>query len=534
MAIANQVHLPEYLTNPTHPYYLHPNESPSQILVTPPLNGRNFHPWSRAMTMALRSKNKLGFINENQHVPNDEDPEYEAWDRCNTIVLGWIHRSITQNIAQSILWIEKASSAWKDLHDRFSQTDMFRISYLQEDIYKLFQGDKSVSDYFTQLKTMWDELNNLKPLPNPTVPCVCGTVEQMRLYRDRDQTIRFLKGLNEQFAQVRSQIMLVEPLPNVTKAFSLISQQERQFLSENNMNFSNNSQVMATFGEQQNNRRASGYFNGGRSYRGRGRSNFGRGSHISKFCTHCNRPHHTVESCYLLHGFPPGYKRSNPVHNSAAVAHTDMGNHESSIQSQSSITMTQDQYNHILDLLQNSNTMQSSQNQHSINAANSSHPMADNAQTGNMSVEWVIDTGATDHITHTLSQFSTFHKIKPISIHLPNGSTVASSICGTVNITSSLILTDVLYVPSFHINLLSVTKLLSSLPYTITFNESVCVIHERRSSCLMTIGSARRRNGLYVMISNANKTVAHTNTSPCNKTSQNDVCYLAPKIRSYL
>ncbi|MCI78498.1 hypothetical protein A2U01_0099768, partial [Trifolium medium] len=34
-------------------YFLHPNENPSLVLVTPPLSGPNYHSWSRAMTMAL-------------------------------------------------------------------------------------------------------------------------------------------------------------------------------------------------------------------------------------------------------------------------------------------------------------------------------------------------------------------------------------------------------------------------------------------------------------------------------------------------
>lgn len=37
----------------------------------------------------------------------------------------------------------------------------------------------------------------------------------------------FLMGLNESYAQTRSQILLMDPIPSVNKIFSLIIQEER-------------------------------------------------------------------------------------------------------------------------------------------------------------------------------------------------------------------------------------------------------------------------------------------------------------------
>lgn len=44
----------------------------------------------------------------------------------------------------------------------------------------------------------------------------------MRRYGEGDYVIRFFKGLNEEFAVVRSQMMLLDPFPSINKAFSLI------------------------------------------------------------------------------------------------------------------------------------------------------------------------------------------------------------------------------------------------------------------------------------------------------------------------
>lgn len=61
----------------TNLLYLHPNESPAQQLVTAQLEGRsNYHPWARAMEMALISKNKLSLVNGTMIIPCKLDLKY--------------------------------------------------------------------------------------------------------------------------------------------------------------------------------------------------------------------------------------------------------------------------------------------------------------------------------------------------------------------------------------------------------------------------------------------------------------------------
>ncbi|XP_019460036.1 PREDICTED: uncharacterized protein LOC109359795 [Lupinus angustifolius] len=194
------------------------------------MNTKNYHSWARAMRLALESKNKLNFINGSLPRPPPEDPLYGPWVRCNMMVLSWIQHCVDESIVKSILWIDTAAEAWKDLHDRFSHGDIFRIVALQKEFYHLDQGNLDISDYFTKLKTLWDEIEDFRPFPNCKclAPCICGAMDSLKPYKEQDYVIRFLEGLNEQFAHVKSQIMLMDPLPNITKAFALLIQQERQ------------------------------------------------------------------------------------------------------------------------------------------------------------------------------------------------------------------------------------------------------------------------------------------------------------------
>jgi pyoverdine/dityrosine biosynthesis protein Dit1 len=114
------------------------------------------------------------------------------------------------------------------LKERFYQGDIFRISDIQEEIYTLKQGDNSISTYYTKMKKLWQELDNFRPIPISNCVENCNAAAKMKEYKENDQVIRFLKGLNEQYSAVRSQIMLMDPLPKMGKVYSLLVQQERQ------------------------------------------------------------------------------------------------------------------------------------------------------------------------------------------------------------------------------------------------------------------------------------------------------------------
>jgi hypothetical protein len=86
-------------------------------------------------------------------------------------------------------------------------------------------------------------------------------------------TIHFLAGLNENFATVKSQILLMEPLPPLNKVFSMILQHEKQgnFASSDDSNALINA----------------------------ARSRFATPSKSPpKVCTFCGRDNHTVDNCF--------------------------------------------------------------------------------------------------------------------------------------------------------------------------------------------------------------------------------------------
>ena len=70
--------------------------------------------------------------------------------------------------------------------------------------------------------------------------------------------------------------------------------------------------------------------------------------------------------------------------------------------------------------------------------------------------DWILDSGAIDHICCYLALFTAYKHIQPVQIKLPNVNQVLATIAGTVSFSPSLTLINVLYLPMFAFNLISV------------------------------------------------------------------------------
>jgi hypothetical protein len=112
-------------------------------------------------------------------------------------------------------------------------------------------------------------------------------------------------GLNDNFAQIRGQILLIDPLPSINKVFSLVIQEERQcVISANPIQVETVALVTKTTSQYQNQSNRIG------------KPPFRKERLV---CTHCGLLDHTMEKCYKLHGYPPGYTFNKNKPNSSST-----------------------------------------------------------------------------------------------------------------------------------------------------------------------------------------------------------------------
>ncbi|KAL5704216.1 hypothetical protein ACHQM5_022672 [Ranunculus cassubicifolius] len=124
--------------------------------------------------------------------------------------------------------------------------------------------------------------------------------------------MEFLQGLHDKFSSLRSQILLIEPLPPAPKFFQLVKQEEDQQLINGN---SNPNIDAATLNFSRNDHRS------GRFHHNKPPNSNTNGNKCQRpFCDHCNRHGHTRQTCYQLHGFPNNRSRDSTSASSNALA----------------------------------------------------------------------------------------------------------------------------------------------------------------------------------------------------------------------
>ncbi|KAG6707047.1 hypothetical protein I3842_06G011600 [Carya illinoinensis] len=87
--------------------------------------------------------------------------------------------------------------------------------------------------------------------------------------------------------------------------------------------------------------------------------------------------------------------------------------------------------------------------------------------------DWIIDIGASDHMSHCRSLFLDLRE-PPMAwqVRLPTGETIAVEGVGSIPLSKTLTLSNVLFVPTFHYNLLSIPQITSHLSCVVTFSSS--------------------------------------------------------------
>ena len=184
------------------------------------------------MRKVLLTKNKLGFIDGTLTLssPLVSTPSIvQAWIRCDNMVGTWLTSSVSPKLQASIIYEDTALEIWNDLKNCFTQTNGPRVFNLQKEIAELHQGEMSVIDFFTQLEVFWDQLQNLSPFPSCICgKCVCNINKSLTDLQVRESIMKFLMGLNDSFSQVRTQDLLMDLIPSLSKVYSLLIQRRHK------------------------------------------------------------------------------------------------------------------------------------------------------------------------------------------------------------------------------------------------------------------------------------------------------------------
>ena len=484
------------------PFYMQNADHPGLLLVSHPLDGNNYDDWQVAMTIALDAKNKIGFVDGSINRPATSDLNFRLWSRCNSMVKSWILNTVSPQIYRSILRLNDAVDIWKDLHSRFHMTNLPRTFNLTQEIQDLRQGSMSLSEYYTTLKTLWDQLDSTD---EPDDPCICGKAARLQLKAERAKIVKFLAGLNDSYAIIRRQIIMKKVLPTLAGVYHILDQDDSQ------KGFSN--VVVAPAAFQVSEISSSVVVPDSTICYVQNGPNKGR-----PICSYCNRVGHIAERCYKKHGFPPGFTpKSKPAEKlqkpkiAAQVSLTSPQSEMSSPNLEDMVgSMSKDQLQQFIALFSSqlqisqpvSNDIAStSHNEHTgISFSPSTYSFVGILSVSRHTLSsqtWVIDSGATHHVSHDKNLFQSMDTSVLSCVNLPTGPTVKISGVGTIRINDHIVLKNLLFIPEFRLNLISISSLTTDLGYRVIFDPSSCEIQDPIRA--LTIGKGRRVANLYVL-----------------------------------
>ncbi|XP_056690521.1 uncharacterized protein [Spinacia oleracea] len=337
--------------NPNSAYFLSNHDVNVSKLVSIVFDGKCFNDWKRSMVIALSARNKLCFVDGSLNQPATNAQNFRIWTRCNDLVISWILASLEPSIARSVLYLKTAREIWLDLEDRFCQSSGPQLFSIQLKLYNLNQDDdEDISSFFTKIKLLWDQLDGLDPLPSCSCTgCNCTLTQKLLKSQQNQRLIQFLMKLNPKYEHPKSTILMMNPLPTISKAYGLLLQDDQQREVQSNRSYMNSESIVFTARKFTDNKYRSQYpsstnnqgvFAGSQS-RNTTRNNL--------FCEHCRMKNHTIDKCWKLHGYPKDFKGKGK--RVAAAVHMEDSYADDSNQEDKGLvhaTFTEEQYNQLM------------------------------------------------------------------------------------------------------------------------------------------------------------------------------------------
>ena len=448
-------------------------DNPGLTITQVQLKGDNYDEWARSIRTALRARKKFGFVDGTIKQPDEKSGDLEDWWTINSLLVSWIRNTIEPTLRSTISHVEVVEDLWNDLKDRFSVTNGPRIQQLKSDLSACKQRGLTIMEYYGRLKQLWDELGNFEQLPTCKCgKCTCNLGSSLEKKREEEKVHSFLMGLDENvFGTARSNILAQDPLPNMNKVYSILIHEERVKTIARGKDDRGEIMALATRTRPD----------------GKNKS--------SLLCSHCNRMGHEYETCFALCGYPEwwgdrprsdgqGTGRERGQTNTWNSGRGNRGTHRANAAQASSVAtdvepdaksplpgLNSEQWQNLLKLLSESKTT---------------------VMTGE---SWIIDTGASNHMTGEIGDFKDLTEIAPCPVGLPDGNSTIATKEGTVILDQNFCLKNVLFVPGLTCKLISVSQLTDYHNCFIQFTSGLCVIQDRTLRTL--IGAGERRDGLY-------------------------------------
>ncbi|XP_056698081.1 uncharacterized protein [Spinacia oleracea] len=430
------------------PLFLASSDNSTTPLVSVLFNGDNYIGWCKNVKRALGAKNKLGFIEGFVKKPEVTDSNYHRWIRCDYMVIGWILSSMKPDISENFNLVNSAECLWSDIQERFGQSNGPQVYQLKKELDGLRQQNLTILTYYNKMKNLWDKLKELRSFPECSCGvlknCSCSFLKRLAEFESQEKVMQFLLGLNSGFDNTITNVLSTDPMPSINRTFSILQQVEKQKEISGMADVTTEVSALAAH-KFQKSQPSSSTTGGKRDW---------KKEKMDRYCDYCKNKGHTKDQCFKLIGYPDWYpKNSKNGVKMAANVEYETGILESPLEEddgggQNEANLVNAICQEVLRALKGKQSMGS----HSAAFANSAG-MDPNCLTSCNLVygdNWIVDSGATDHMTHNAKLFKTSKTLKiPIPVCLPDGTYKYVKVLGEIVLHNGLVLKDVMLIEDF-------------------------------------------------------------------------------------
>ncbi|GKA13507.1 hypothetical protein Tco_0693153 [Tanacetum coccineum] len=379
----------------------------------------------------------------------------------------------------------------KETDDRIDGSIVFNL--LQK-ISSYKQGGLPVSGYYHKLNSLWRGFDILTKLPDYTYVARNELVDLGKMLK----LMQFLMGLDDIYQPIRSNILTREILLEVKDAFVIVSREESHRGIPPSSVKTDKPQASAFMSRQ---------FDNNNNWSNNG-NNVNKGVYDSLLCKNCDLKGHTIDRCFEIIGYPPGFKRNpnlksknnfnNNKSNNMEFNKASLGNNDSKTSSNVSFTNE-----HVLKLMSILNDKSCSAGQSNMAGIS----------------KWIIDSEANQHMTNSTKDMVDLVDVSDLKLTVghPNG-TLAKYV-RNLKSNSDVMLFNVLVIPEYTVSLLSVHKLIKARKFSVGFDETKCYIQDLRKE--RVLGTGNEFGGLYLFDKEYNKSdVSNYKSKPKTKSSR--------------
>uniref|UniRef100_A0A7C9A7C2 Retrotransposon gag domain-containing protein n=1 Tax=Opuntia streptacantha TaxID=393608 RepID=A0A7C9A7C2_OPUST len=115
------------------------------------------------------------------------------------MVMAWLYNVIDKALHGSVAYANTAREVWIDLEERYSQGNSIRIHQLKREMSLVGQEKLSVTEYFSKLMSVWDEVGTYQVLP--ACSCNCKGGKEMASMLEQEKVHQFSIGLDDKKIQ---------------------------------------------------------------------------------------------------------------------------------------------------------------------------------------------------------------------------------------------------------------------------------------------------------------------------------------------